>query len=105
IGDFGRPHRLIPRRRLILYLLSARLVIVRVALCGCVVAPVGPAAACRWAGAGPEDPSTFPAVKAGRIGARQPACQTFPVRLPSSAMINRSDIIWLGVAAGVMGSL
>jgi hypothetical protein len=51
------------------------------------------------------DLSTFPAVKAGRIGARQAACQTFPVRLPSRAMINRSDIIWLGVAAGVMGSL
>src|SRR6478672_5045151 len=41
IGDFGRPQRFTPSRRLILYLLSARLVMLRVAFRVALVAPVG----------------------------------------------------------------
>src|SRR5690348_15276563 len=74
IGDFGRPHRLTPRRRLILYLLSTRLVICALPFRS-VVAPVGRAAR-RPAGRGPEDPSAFPAVEGGLLGGGEGGCQT-----------------------------
>ena len=55
------------------------------------------------AGAGPEGLSTFPAVAAGY--AAQPGLSNRRPGGTYGRMINRGDIIWLGVASGVTGGL
>ena len=50
-------------------------------------------------------PSTFPAVKGEAIGAGDTACQTGGRTLAAIAMVNRSDIVWLGMSSAVSGCL
>jgi hypothetical protein len=55
------------------------------------------------AGAGPEGPSTFPAVAGGYLP--QGGLSNAGTPGTYACMINRGDIIWLGVASGVTGGL
>jgi hypothetical protein len=57
------------------------------------------------AGADPGGPSTFPAVKRALLGVWVAACQIGWVFVPAASMVTRGDILWLGVASGVTGSL
>lgn len=55
------------------------------------------------AGAGPEGPSTFPAVAAGYAG--RGGLSNAVGRCTYARMVERGDLIWLGVASGVTGGL
>jgi hypothetical protein len=59
----------------------------------------------QWTGADPEDPSTFPAVKSRAYRRASGGLSNIPRLVSNRPMITRSDIIWLGVSAGVIGSL
>ena len=68
----------------------------------------------RVTGAEPAVPSTFPAVgpsarthrEPGAASTdRPPSCQTRRRLLALWGVINRADIVWLGISSGVMGCL
>jgi hypothetical protein len=50
-------------------------------------------------------PSTFPAVIGGAIGCGGEACQTGGRTVAGVTMIDRSEIVWLGVSSAVSGCL
>ena len=59
----------------------------------------------QWTGADPKGPSTFPAVKSGAYRRWGGGLSNIHRLFSTCTMITRSDIIWLGVSAGVTGSL
>src|ERR1700722_11651647 len=84
MGDLARPHRLTPNRRLILYLLSARLVIGALPFLGFGFStgrpPAGTHGVATDSGRGPRDwvrPRSRQ-WKGGPIGAPRPDCQIIP---------------------------